>query len=266
MRKLIALFLCAAAIFTAAAGCAKKEPNIVFTGTIEEVNDASILVTTGDDVGFDRARVHIPDDIKISFDLLIGQIVKVTILPLIAESYPVQVTAVAIELVSEPASPDPAYADYTASFVRADAHVDGGWDFIRKQAANADKMVVGSVRHIYVIAIDSAGALADFVTKGKTMFLFDQAYNGEVSFSENAVQYDAAFFESNTLLVLCTEESSGSIRHEIGDAAISGDTLSVAVKTIVPEAGTDDMADWFILLELPNAEITGVEKYDAFYA
>ncbi|NLA85677.1 MAG: hypothetical protein GX847_00010 [Clostridiales bacterium] len=97
-KKAIALLICAAALLLTLAGCAEK--NITFTGTIAEVNDGSILVTTTDDTGFDKAIVYFDDSMKISFNLLAGQVVKVTILPLIRESYPVQVTAVAIELVS----------------------------------------------------------------------------------------------------------------------------------------------------------------------
>ncbi len=265
MKKSIILIICAAALFISLAGCAKKEPNIVFTGTIEEIGDSAILVSTADDVGFDKASVSFAPDIKLAFNFLVGQIVKVTIRPEIRESYPVQVTAVAIELVSEPASPDPSRADYTASFFRADSQTDGGWDFITARAVNADTMVISSIRHIPVVVIDSAEALSNLISEGKAYFQFDIAYNDNISFTENAAKYDDAFFNDNKLLILCTQETSGSIRHEIKDTVISGDTLSVEVEALVPEVGTNDMADWFILLEVPNGELTGVDKYDAYY-
>jgi hypothetical protein len=266
MKKIITLLICAAALIITIAGCAKKEPNVVFTGTIEEIHDASILVSTTDDVGFDKASVSFAPDIKLGFNFLAGQIVKVTILPQIRESYPVQVTAVAIELVSAPASPDPERADYTVSFFRADSQKAGGWDFAIAHAENADTMVISSVRHIPVIVIDNMKTLSGFINEGKTYFQFDIAYGEDESFSKNAEKYDEAFFENNTLLILCAEETSGSIRHEIKDSVLSGSTLSVKVKAIVPEVGTDDMADWFILLELNNGELSGISEYDAYYA
>jgi len=103
MKKGIAI-VCMAALLLILAGCGEPAPeNIVFTGTIEEIYDGGILVSTSDEVGFDKASVRIPPEVEVDFDLLVGQTVRLTILPEIAESYPVQVTAVAIELVDQPA-------------------------------------------------------------------------------------------------------------------------------------------------------------------
>ena len=267
MKKIIAILLCAAALLSVFSGCS-KEPvveNVVFTGTIEEIHDNSILVSTTDDVGFDKASVSFEPDIKISFNFLVGQIVRLTILPQIAESYPVQVKAVAIELVSEPARNDPNSADFTARFFRADNKTDGGWEFIGSQAANAETMLISSVRHIPVVVIEDAAALAKFMQDGGEFFQFDQTYDADVSFADASKQYDDAFFKENQLLILCTQESSGSIRHEIAGTPISGNTLSVVVRSIVPEVGTDDMADWFVVLEVAKDEIKNCDKFDAYY-
>lgn len=82
-------------------GCAVQSRNITFTAQIIEVYDNGILVSTADDVGFDRASVSFGDSLDISFDLRKGQTVKIEILPEIRESYPVQVTAVSIELLED---------------------------------------------------------------------------------------------------------------------------------------------------------------------
>ncbi|HWQ58452.1 MAG TPA: hypothetical protein VN540_05480 [Clostridia bacterium] len=106
MRKTIAVLLLAAFVLTLGAGCKKK--NVVFTGVIEEVHENSILVRTGDDVGFDLASVGFAEDFKEpDFDFAVGQTVKLTILPEIAESYPVQVRAVKAELVYDAGAPIP---------------------------------------------------------------------------------------------------------------------------------------------------------------
>ena len=266
MKKTAVILMCAAALVALLAGCAKKTPNITFTGTIQEIHDASLLVSTADDVGFDKASVSFEPDTKIGFNFLAGQVIKLTILPQIAESYPVQVRAVAVELVSEPATPDPEHPDYTAAFIRADSLKAGAWEFIMTRAANAETMLISSVRHIPVITADSAQALADFIGEAGAYFQLDAAYGDSTSFTENAGKYDAAFFEKNTLLLLFAEETSGSIRHKISDLTITDGKLSVSVETVVPETGTDDMADWFIVLELPRDALAGVETFDAFYA
>jgi rhodanese-related sulfurtransferase len=82
-------------------GCTVQSRNIIFTAQIIEVYDNGILVSTADDVGFDKANVGFDDSLNISFDLGKGQTVKIEILPEIRESYPVQVTAVKVELVEE---------------------------------------------------------------------------------------------------------------------------------------------------------------------
>ncbi len=103
MKKTLTIALCLIFCLTAA-GCAGGDggENIVFTALVEGVGDSSILVTTEDDVGFDKASVRCEDGLEPGFELKAGQTVKLTIRPEIAESYPVQVRAVAIELMTQP--------------------------------------------------------------------------------------------------------------------------------------------------------------------
>ncbi len=83
------------------AGCTQKNNNITFTGIIENVSENNIIVITKDDVGFNKASVSYDKNLEIKFVPEAGQKVKVEILPEIRESYPVQVTGVNIELMSE---------------------------------------------------------------------------------------------------------------------------------------------------------------------
>ncbi|WP_312642169.1 hypothetical protein [Hydrogenoanaerobacterium sp.] len=94
-RTIAALAAVCILLFT---GCTKKPENITFTATIESISEQSIMVTTADDVGFDKASVGIAD-VEVNFNLFEGQTVELTIRPEIRESYPVQVTAVAIKPV-----------------------------------------------------------------------------------------------------------------------------------------------------------------------
>jgi hypothetical protein len=108
MKKAIALALIAASLLMLIAGCRKQE-TVVFTAVIEEVyENGGILVNTSDDVGFDKASVSFTDDAEEpDFTFAPGQTVKLTILPEIAESYPVQVRAVKIELLIDAGAPIP---------------------------------------------------------------------------------------------------------------------------------------------------------------
>lgn len=261
MKIYVVFLISLTIIFAAFAGCGQLEQNISFTATILEIYDGAILVSTSDDVGFDKAQVSLDAKTRVSFDLAAGQTIRVTILPQIAESYPVQVKAVSVNLITEPEK-----AGYTVSFVRADGMANGGWEFVISRAVNADKSVISSVRHIPVIWITSQNELNDFVQAGKIYYQFDIPFGESKSFSETASKYAEDFFSENQLLILCTMEASGSIRHRIKDTYINKDALSIAVESIIPEVGTDDMADWFIFIEFAKDDLAGCDYFDAYYA
>ena len=108
-KRYATLMLCVLMLAAFAAGCAEQAPeaeNVTFTAVIDEVGENVLLVTTSDDVGFDKARVSFADGMPDpGFDFAAGQTVRIAILPEIAESYPVQVRAVAIELLSGAETP-----------------------------------------------------------------------------------------------------------------------------------------------------------------
>lgn len=103
---LIIIFLLVSLVFI---GCSSSKSNetvaddvetVSFTGTIESVDSNTWLVSTSDQVGFDKASVQIAENVAIPFNPLVGQIIHFEILPEIRESYPVQVTAIAVTLTS----------------------------------------------------------------------------------------------------------------------------------------------------------------------
>ena len=58
--------------------------------------------------------------------------------------------------------------------------------------------------------------------------------------------YPNQFFTGRSLVLVLVREGSGSISHEV--LSVTGDT--VTVRRIVPEAGTCDMAEWLLVVEL----------------
>lgn len=72
-----------------------------------------------------------------------------------------------------------------------------------------------------------------------------------IGFLDACDQYDEAFFEKNYLIFVLLEEGSGSIRHEVRGVQQTADKkISISIDRKVPEVGTDDMAEWHIILEL----------------
>lgn len=94
MKKIILMFIAMIFLIT---GCT-KESNIIFDAQIESIGDQSMMVATNGDVGFDKASVGL-SEAKIEGDLVVGGNVKVTIYPGVRETYPIQVTAVKVEMM-----------------------------------------------------------------------------------------------------------------------------------------------------------------------
>ncbi len=95
------LFIALLSVLLLLAGCGQKNDNITFSATIESIHDNSIMVTTTDDVSFDKASVGFDKKLEIPFTLAVGQTIEIEALPEIRESYPVQITAVKISLKEE---------------------------------------------------------------------------------------------------------------------------------------------------------------------
>lgn len=94
MKKIVLIMIAMLVILT---GCA-TEKNIAFEATIEVVNEESMIVTTDDEVGFDQASVGL-STANIEGNLSEGKRVKITIEPEVRETYPVQVTAIKVEVI-----------------------------------------------------------------------------------------------------------------------------------------------------------------------
>ncbi len=73
----------------------------------------------------------------------------------------------------------------------------------------------------------------------------------EMNAYDASLGYDETFFESHALLLVRLMETSGSTSHNVASVASDGNALNVSIIRLRPEIGTDDMAAWHILIELP---------------
>ena len=72
-----------------------------------------------------------------------------------------------------------------------------------------------------------------------------------IGFLDACDGYDETFFQENYLIFVLLEEGSGSIRHQVSGVERTEDKkLAISIDREVPETGTDDMAQWHIILEL----------------
>lgn len=107
-----------------------------------------------------------------------------------------------------------------------------------------------------VVVIKSAKELNEYYNANNQTFDLerkDKVYSDTtIGFLDACDQYDNAFFEKNYLIFVLLEEGSGSVRHEVRSVGLTSDKkISVSIDSILPDgAGTCDMAQWHIILEL----------------
>ena len=136
----------------------EEETSITFTAVIEEVNDGRWLVSTTDDVGFDKASVGLSSEVAIAFNPLIGQTVVLIIKPEIRESYPVQVTAISVAL-SDQAVKTPRYTKITPE--EAKAIIDSEEGILIVDVRTEEEYKEGYIEGAILLPVDQIEALAE---------------------------------------------------------------------------------------------------------
>lgn len=103
--------------------------------------------------------------------------------------------------------------------------------------------------------VSSADELNGYYESNKDRFNLerrkDASSDGTIGFLDACDKYDAEFFEEKALAIIVIEEGSGSIRHIVDSVTLSASgEFRVNIRSIVPETGTCDMAQWHIILEI----------------
>ena len=76
---------------------------------------------------------------------------------------------------------------------------------------------------------------------------FEQYKNENSFFDYSEVTFD---FSSYDMLFIVLQEPSGSIRHSISEVTLDSEGTNVHVQRLIPEIGTDDMAEWIVIVKL----------------
>lgn len=107
----------------------------------------------------------------------------------------------------------------------------------------------------HVVAIDSVEAGREYYLNIAPRDFED----GEPTLSTGVLkplvgeEYTEDFFAESYLIFIILEEPSGSISHSVQFVHLTEDDhLQIAINRNVPEVGTDDMAYWHVVLELPR--------------
>ena len=134
-------------------------------------------------------------------------------------------------------------------------------------ALNMDKMVISSVRHLPLYKFDTLAELQQFKDNVKDTLTIDCGYDEVPSFHDATADYDSAFFQKNTLLLVYVEASSGSYRYGVDSVYHADGNFCVHVtQTNHPEVVTDDMAGWFITVAVPDSVAETCTTFDADFS
>ncbi len=151
--------------------------------------------------------------------------------------------------------------EFSAEFYRADGY--GNSELLLPFLENAVDITASKEGIIPIAYFDGTNKLTRFYQEVGEGYQFDVAYDSAISFAKAIEKYDAAFFEENALIILHIEEGSGSIRHTVESVEKTDWMLEVNISRQVPEVGTDDMADWFAVIEVKKADISDVVVFSA---
>ena len=114
--------------------------------------------------------------------------------------------------------------------------------------------------------IRSVGELHEYYSANKDKYNLerkDEVYSDTtIGFLDACDKYDEAYFENQILVMVLLEEGSGSVRHNVESVKVAqDDKLYISICAVVPEVGTCDMAEWYILIE-PEEGIDVVNEAD----
>lgn len=149
--------------------------------------------------------------------------------------------SVVIFLVGCQAGPGDNVVEFNAQYIRTNGYVDG-------------------VTYPITTVIDSREELDAYYAVNRDTYDMERkeevASDSTIGFLDAIDQYDDAYFQDNVLVLVLVEEGSGSIRHEVTEVKQMDTVIEIRIKRDVPEMGTDDMAEWHIMVELAR------ESYD----
>lgn len=127
-------------------------------------------------------------------------------------------------------------------------YVDFGVQYVRTDGYHED------VEYPVVKIIRSVEELNEYYEANKHKYDLgrrDKVYSDTtIGYLDACDRYDETYFENQILVMVLLEEGSGSIRHNVDNVKFGTDgKLYVSIRTISPEIGTADMAEWHILIE-----------------
>ena len=145
-----------------------------------------------------------------------------------------------------------------------------GWSddpAIADGALNKGQLANENGNHLPIFKFDTLDDLDQFKAKYGGVLALNQGYNNVLSFNEalGKAQWDREdFFKDHSLLAVYVPANSGSYRFAVQGVGILKSSLCVYIEQINrPGAVSDDMAGWFVFVEIADEEIRHCNTFDA---
>ncbi|MBQ8259950.1 MAG: hypothetical protein IJY97_10360 [Clostridia bacterium] len=147
-----------------------------------------------------------------------------------------------------------------------------GWSddpMIAGGALNKGQLGNENSNHLPIFRFDTLDDLNQFKAKYDGVLALDQGYNSVLSFNEalSKAQWDReGFFKDHSLLAVYVPANSGSLRFALHNIEVTYESVCVYVEqTNSPEIFTEDMAGWFVLVDIEDEEISSCYAFDAIF-
>ena len=155
---------------------------------------------------------------------------------------------------------DPAYGNTVAY---------AGWtedDVIYENALNKDILQGRDGVHLPIFKIDTMDDLAVFKDCYGDVFIMDQGRDRYLSFDgavAKAQWNTEAFYNEYTMLVVYIPAINGTLRFHVADVQTKNGAFDIFVGQGHEDLVSDDMAGWFILMEVKDEEMQEYKHFNA---
>lgn len=135
---------------------------------------------------------------------------------------------------------------------------------IYSESLNPETMAISAVQHLPIHKFDTLEELDRFRVTFADSLDLEGGYDEVPSFNQVTADYDEAFFEDNTLMLVYVPSPSGSYRYGVNGIYCSAPDFSIHVaQANDPAECTDDAAGWFVTLAVPDSMIADCTNFDA---
>lgn len=145
-----------------------------------------------------------------------------------------------------------------------------GWtddEQIYEKALNKDILQGKDGVHLPVYKVDALEDLAAFKDSYGDVFTMNEGRDQYLSFDDTVarVQWNTeAFYNKYTMLVVYVPAMDGTLRVHVADVQTKNETFDIYVGQGHADLVSDEMAGWFILMEVEDEEMARYKSFNAF--